>query len=160
MEPGNPVFDEDDVQRMVGEGLQALTAMQLSDGGWGWFSGFGERSWPHTTAVVVHGLQIAKKSDVAIVPGVIERGVEWLKTYQVRQVQLNKNAADKQANKEWKEPADNLDAFVYMVLADDDAWRMPRCSNSCIATARSSRSMPRPCMDWLCSSRSSRKSWR
>jgi hypothetical protein len=92
--------------------------MQLADGGWGWFSGFGEHSWPHTTAVVVHGLQIAAKSDVAIVPGVLERGIAWLKTYQDRQVQLLANAADKKANREWKESADNLDAFVYMVLVD------------------------------------------
>jgi len=116
----NPVFDEDEVKRMVADGLQALTSMQLSDGGWGWFSGFGEHSWPHTTAVVVHGLQIAKQNDVALVPGVLERGVEWLKAYQERQVQLLKNAADKKANKEWKEAADNLDAFVYMVLGDAD----------------------------------------
>ena len=33
-----------------------LTNMQLSDGGWGWFSGFGEYASPHTTALVVHGL--------------------------------------------------------------------------------------------------------
>ena len=114
----NPVFDEEEVKRMVAEGLQALTSMQLSDGGWGWFSGFGEQSWPHTTAVVVHGLQLASRSDVAIVPGVLERGVAWLKNYQDRQVQLLANAADKKANREWKESADNLDAFVTMVLAD------------------------------------------
>ena len=43
--------------RTYSDGVTALTNMQCSDGGWGWFSGFGERSWPHTTAVVVHGLQ-------------------------------------------------------------------------------------------------------
>ncbi|MGQ0635052.1 MAG: alpha-2-macroglobulin family protein [Planctomycetaceae bacterium] len=116
----NPVFDEEEVRGMVKEGLQALTAMQLADGGWGWFSGFGEQSWPHTTALVVHGLQVARSNDVALVPGVIERGVEWLKVYQTRQVQLLKNAADKKAHKEWKDSADNLDAFVYMVLVDAD----------------------------------------
>ncbi len=55
-----------------------LTEMQLSDGGWGWFSGCGEQSTPHTTAVVVHGLQVAQQNDVALVPGVLDRGVEWL----------------------------------------------------------------------------------
>ncbi len=39
-------------------------------------------SIPHTTAVVVHGLQIAVQNDVALVPGVVERGVDWLKRYQ------------------------------------------------------------------------------
>lgn len=116
----NPVFDADEVTRMTTDGLQALTSMQLSDGGWGWFSGFGERSWPHTTALVVHGLQMTKPLDVAIVPGVLERGIAWLKAYDERQVELLKNAADKKANKEWKESADNLDAFIFMVLVDAD----------------------------------------
>src|SRR5262249_2714098 len=48
--PRNPVFDEDEVRSMTQAGVQALAGMQLSDGGWGWFSGFGEHSWPHTTA--------------------------------------------------------------------------------------------------------------
>ena len=116
----NPVFDEDEVRNMVKEGVDRLTQMQLSDGGWGWFSGWGECSSPHTTAYVVHGLQIARQNDVALVPGVLERGIEWLKRYQDEQVQLLKNAAikDKPENMRWKENADNLDAFVYMVLVD------------------------------------------
>ncbi|MCA9226714.1 MAG: alpha-2-macroglobulin, partial [Planctomycetales bacterium] len=34
----NPVFDRDELDRMVKEGLKRLTSMQNSDGGWGWFS--------------------------------------------------------------------------------------------------------------------------
>ncbi len=69
---------------------------------------------------MVHGLQIAQQNDVALVPGVLERGVEWLKRYQDEQIQLLKNAAikDKPEGLRWKEHADNLDAFVYMVLVD------------------------------------------
>src|SRR5688500_866142 len=63
----NPVFDEAEVRRMTNAGVTALTNMQCSDGGWGWFSGNGEHSWPHTTAVVVHGLQIARENDIAMV---------------------------------------------------------------------------------------------
>jgi len=116
----NPVFDEDEVRKMVKEGVQRLTEMQCGDGGWGWFSGWGEHSYPHTTAYVVHGLQIAKACDVALVPGMLERGVEWLKRYQDEQVQWLKNAAikDKPPGLRWKQSADNLDAFVYMVLVD------------------------------------------
>ena len=115
----NPVFDEDEVTRMVKDGVQRLTEMQLSDGGWGWFSGWGEQSYPHTTAIVVHGLQIAQQNDVALVPGVLDRGVEWLKNYQDRQVQLLKNALEKPKPKEpYKSEAENIDAFVYMVLGD------------------------------------------
>ncbi|MBN2579397.1 MAG: alpha-2-macroglobulin [Pirellulales bacterium] len=116
----NPVFDVEEVQAMVKDGVERLTEMQCSDGGWGWFSGWAERSMPHTTAVVVHGLQVARQNDVALVPGVLERGVEWLKRYQDEQVQLLKNAAikDKPEGLRWKRHADNLDAFVYMVLTD------------------------------------------
>jgi uncharacterized protein YfaS (alpha-2-macroglobulin family) len=116
----NPVFDEDEVRNMVKDGVERLGQMQCSDGGWGWFSGYGEHSAPHTTAVVVHGLQTAKECDVALVPGLLERGVEWLKNYQEKQVELLKNAKieKKPDGWQWKESADNLDAFVYMVLVD------------------------------------------
>ena len=70
----NPVFDEEEVKSMATAGLQKLAAMQLSDGGWGWFSGYGEQSYPHTTAVVVHGLQIARQNGAVLPPSMIERG--------------------------------------------------------------------------------------
>ena len=114
----NPVFDEAEVQRMVKDGVNRLTSMQCSDGGWGWFSGWGEHSYPHTTAHVVHGLQIAKACDVALVPGVLEQGVAWLTTYQNEQVMKLKNALKDPKVKPWKSSADDLDAFVYMVLVD------------------------------------------
>jgi uncharacterized protein YfaS (alpha-2-macroglobulin family) len=114
----NPVFDEDEVKAMVKSGVEALTGMQLSDGGWGWFSGWGERSWPHTTAVVVHGLQIARANEVALVPGMLERGIAWLKNYQDEQVRLLKNGLTKTIP--YRLSADNLDAFVYMVLVDEN----------------------------------------
>ncbi len=117
----NPVFDEEELRQMVKAGVTRLTAMQCSDGGWGWFSGWGERSWPHTTAVVVHGLQVARENGVAIVPGVLERGAEWLKKYQAEQVVLLKNAVKKDKNIRWKSSAGNMDAFVYMVLVDENA---------------------------------------
>ena len=117
------MFDEDEVRRMVKEGVERLLEVQCSDGGWGWFSGWGECSTPHTTALVVHGLQIAQQNDVALVPGMLERGVEWLKRYQEEQVQLLKNALIEKKPEElrWKDAADNLDAFVYMVLVDAGA---------------------------------------
>jgi len=110
----NPVFDEKEMTRMVKEGLKALYDMQLSDGGWGWFSGRREQSWPHTTAHVVHGLQLARENGVAIVPDVITRGVNWLKKYQEGEV------ADIKADRRGKSRANNLDAFVFMVLVDED----------------------------------------
>ena len=79
----NPVFDEAEVKNMTDVGVRDLAKMQLSDGGWGWFSGYDEHSYPHTTATVVHGLQIARKNGVKLPPGMLERGIDWLKNYQV-----------------------------------------------------------------------------
>ena len=114
----NPVFEEAELARMVKDGVKALTDQQISDGGWGWFSGIGERSWPHTTAVVVHGLQIAKQNDAPLVPNMLERGIDWLKRYQAQQLQWLKNFEQKVDTHEKKQYADALDAFVYMILVD------------------------------------------
>src|SRR5262249_16180493 len=114
----NPVFDEAELAYMVKSGVKTLTEQQVSDGGWGWFSGVGEHSWPHTTAVVVHGLQIAQANDVPLVPGVLERGIDWLKRYQAEQLQYLKNFEQKSERRPHKQFCDALDAFVYMVLVD------------------------------------------
>jgi hypothetical protein len=114
----NPVFDEAEVARMVRAGVERLTEMQLSDGGWGWFSGWGEHSDAHTTATVVHGLQIAAQNDVALVPGLLDRGIAWLTRYQAGQIQELHNAMRDPKAEPWKQHADSLDALVYMVLAD------------------------------------------
>ncbi|MDP6545580.1 MAG: MG2 domain-containing protein [Phycisphaerae bacterium] len=113
----NPVFDKGEVDRMVKAGLQRLTNMQNRDGGWGWWSGWREHSYPHTTAVVVHGLQIARANDVAVVPGVIKRGIEWLKRRQASE--LARLILWEKTKKHGKQFADNLDALVYMVLVDE-----------------------------------------
>ena len=65
-EEHNPVFDQDEVHRMVKAGLAHLADVQCSDGGWGWFGGDGEQSYPHTTALIVHGLQLARANKVAL----------------------------------------------------------------------------------------------
>ncbi len=114
----NPVFSEKEVNKMVKRGIRDLKNMQLSDGGWGWFSGHGEHSYPHTTAYVVHGLQIGIANGAKIKPATIARGVEWLKRYQKTQVKRLDNFETK--TKPYKQFADNLDAFIYMVLADAD----------------------------------------
>lgn len=113
----NPVFDQAEVDYMVREGLRKLGEMQCSDGGWGWFSGYGEHSYSHTTAVVVHGLQVARNNDVAMVPGMLERGVEWLKNYQATQVRMLQNFEKNVEPK--KQRADDFDALVYSILVDE-----------------------------------------
>lgn len=112
----NPVFSIEKVKEMTQAGVDRLAQMQVGDGGWGWFSGFGERSWPHTTATVVHGLQVAKANGVALPPNMLERGVSWLAAYQNDQVVRLQNWPTKTIP--YKQHADNIDAFVYMVLVD------------------------------------------
>jgi uncharacterized protein YfaS (alpha-2-macroglobulin family) len=112
----NPVFDESEVEKIAKAGVDALAGMQVSDGGWGWFSGFGERSFPHTTAVVVHGLQLARENGIQLPQGMLERGVAWLQGHQEEQVRMLLNAPTK--TQPWKEHADSLDALVYMILVD------------------------------------------
>jgi uncharacterized protein YfaS (alpha-2-macroglobulin family) len=90
--------------------------MQLADGGWGWFSGYGEFASPHTTALVVHGLQIARQNDVALPGQMLERGAQWLMTYQQRQVIVLENAVSQV--KPAKASADDIDAMVFMILVD------------------------------------------
>ncbi|MGC8641566.1 MAG: alpha-2-macroglobulin family protein, partial [Isosphaeraceae bacterium] len=112
----NPVFDMAEVVKMAKSGIERLADMQLADGGWGWFSGYGEHASPHTTALVVHGLQIGRQNDLALPQQVLERGTAWLAAYQGKQVQLlQKGISDV---KPYKKTADDLDALVFNVLVD------------------------------------------
>jgi uncharacterized protein YfaS (alpha-2-macroglobulin family)/tetratricopeptide (TPR) repeat protein len=124
----NPVFDTDEMNRIVRDGVQALTEMQLSDGGWGWFSGYGEHSSAHLTALVVHGLTVAKANDVPVLPDVINRGVAWLKTHQVTELEKlregdrRRKAGNKSGKrrKPYRMQAGNMDALVTWVLSEHD----------------------------------------
>ena len=111
----NPVFDNRQVDRLIARGLRDLAGLQNGDGGWGWCPE--STSDAHSTAYVVHGLQTAEAHGVTLVPGMLQKGVEWLERHQ--QGELEKLANWKTRKKEpWKQHADNLDALVAMVLAD------------------------------------------
>lgn len=114
----NPVFDEQEVAIMAKAGVDRLLNMQCNDGGWGWFSGAGEYSSPHTTAYTVHGLLAAKRNDIGVNDGSLQKGIEWLKRYEAQQLQLIKNFEQKKELIQKKEFADNMDAFVYYVMAE------------------------------------------
>ncbi|MDG2126943.1 MAG: MG2 domain-containing protein [Fuerstiella sp.] len=124
----NPVFDEAELTRIVTTGVTDLTNMQLSDGGWGWFSGFREHSTAHLTSQVVHGLTVAQRNEVPILPDVIQQGVQWLKTHQSQEL-LKLKEGDwrrehpqklKNRRKPYKMMATNMDAFVAFVLTEHD----------------------------------------
>lgn len=110
----NPVFDRAELDRRVAQGVLRLEQMQNSNGGWGWFSGRGEYSYPHTTCQVVRGLLKASRCGVALPERVLDRGIEWLVNYQKEQVRLLKNAMEKK--NPGKSAVDNIDAMVFSVL--------------------------------------------
>jgi hypothetical protein len=114
----NPVFDTKEVQTMVDHGIQRLLAMQVSDGGWGWFSGDGEHSSPHTTAYVVHGLQLAKQNGINNAEDATQRGIAWLANHQEERLKFIK--AGEHAKPKETRTTNDLDAFIYMVLSDAD----------------------------------------
>jgi hypothetical protein len=108
----NPVFDGKELDRIVDEGLDRLKQMQLTDGGWGWFSGYGERSDAHTTCTVVHGLRLARDSGADVPADMVQAGVAWLRRHQDERVRWI-------GEKRKERRTDNTDALVAMVLADE-----------------------------------------
>jgi uncharacterized protein YfaS (alpha-2-macroglobulin family) len=72
---------------------------------------------------VVHGLQIARSVGVKLPAGILERGLRWLQNYQDNEIERLKRW--ERTQKDGKSRADNLDAFVYMVLVDGGVERRP-----------------------------------
>jgi uncharacterized protein YfaS (alpha-2-macroglobulin family) len=125
----NPVFDELEMQKMVTAGVDRLIAMQNSDGGWGWFSGYGESSFPHTTAVVVHGLLVAKANGAQIPDRMLDSGIAWLQAHEKKQTAALQLHVEREAlrkagkkikndNRYEKSKSDAIDAFVRMILGE------------------------------------------
>lgn len=125
----NPVFDELEMQKMVAAGVDRLMAMQNSDGGWGWFSGYNEHSYPHTTAVVVHGLIVAKANGAQIPDRMLDSGIAWLMNHEKKQVAALQLYVERQALRDAgkkvkedlrleKQHCDAIDAFVRMILGE------------------------------------------
>jgi len=110
------------VDRMVRKGVNRLQSMQLSDGGWGWFSGHGERASAHTTATVVRGLLVAKANGARVDENSLQRGIQWLQSYQSGELQKILNGKLEPKVKPWKSGADAADALVAAVLGEADSF--------------------------------------
>ncbi len=93
---------EEELPKMVKEGLKKLYKFQHSDGGWGWWE-FDE-SHPFMTAYVVYGLTVAVNAGFDVDREVLERGIDSLKdqvryakdkgtkTYMLYALSFNRNA--------------------------------------------------------------------
>ena len=102
----NPVFSDKKLKTLVKKELKTLIAMQNSDGGWGWFSGFYERSYIYTTVRTVRALQLVKSVDKKV----MKRGIAWLKTWQERRIEEIKE----------HNYISNMDALVFDTLVKAD----------------------------------------
>jgi uncharacterized protein YfaS (alpha-2-macroglobulin family) len=118
-----PVFDEDEVQKMAKAGLKKLEAMRNSDGGWGWFPG-GRESSPYITALVLHGLKTAEKAGLEGAGRLGIIGIPFLQNHEREQLRLLKLPEKEKGH---KASPDNLDALIHYVLVefqeDDKAMR-------------------------------------
>ncbi|MBX7207120.1 MAG: hypothetical protein K1X78_02305 [Verrucomicrobiaceae bacterium] len=112
--PKQPVFDEDEVKRMARAGLERLEAMRSGDGGWGWFPG-GRESSPHITALVLHGLSVAKASGANVPDGLIQSATQYLKRHETEE--LRRLRLPERADRH-KDHPDNLDALIHSVLVE------------------------------------------
>lgn len=112
----NPVWDAAEVAKMERAGIAKLRDQQNPDGGWGWFSAFGNQSYPHTTAVVLHGLILARDNGAKIPAEMISRGLGWLAKYEKKEA--DKIAHWEKRKKNTKPKADSTDALVRRVLGE------------------------------------------
>jgi uncharacterized protein YfaS (alpha-2-macroglobulin family) len=115
--PKEPVFDENEVQKMANAGLKKLEAMRCGDGGWGWFPG-GRESSPHITALVLHGLKAAEHARMDLNDGIVLNGIEFLKRHEAEELRRLKLP---EKDKKHKSSPDNLDALINSVLVEYDS---------------------------------------
>ncbi|MBQ6471917.1 MAG: hypothetical protein IJJ33_08035, partial [Victivallales bacterium] len=113
----SPVFDTAEMEKMVAKGVKDLLAMQCSDGGWGWFSGYGEHSSAHTTCVVLHGLELALANGVKMPQRALKDARKWLSRHQDEQLRELKAAPLKKDGPRKDNPSP-IDALVYATLVE------------------------------------------
>lgn len=120
------VYDVDEARKLAQAGVDKLVAAQCGDGGWGWFSGVGERSTAEMTALVVRGLVLARANDQAVPEHALQNGIAWLQNYQREEalkilrgkVWSDERKAKSNAWGLYKNGADEADAFVYYTLSE------------------------------------------
>jgi uncharacterized protein YfaS (alpha-2-macroglobulin family) len=110
----NPVFDTEELDRMVRAGLDRIYSFQHADGGWGWWKM--DESSPYTTAYVVESLRTARDAGVQIDGNAYSRGVRFLTGY------VDKDL--KEVKEHWWYGGMHLQAYLaYLLSAEGKADR-------------------------------------
>ncbi len=102
-----PSFNPAVFRKVTSDSLQMILGMVNSDGGWGWFSGHREVSWPDTTSFVLDSLLAAEKAGEKIPADVKKNAIDWLRNHAQKRI---KEIKDKRSG------ISNTDAFVVSVL--------------------------------------------
>ncbi len=72
----SPVFDPQELEKIIDSGLRKIASMEQSDGGWGWWTR--DDSNPYLTSYVLFALLSARDADVAVPNELVERGARFL----------------------------------------------------------------------------------
>ena len=80
----NPIFDSDELHAIITRALKRIATMQHGDGGWSWWE-HGTSS-AYFTAYVLDGLLTAQEADVKVDAGMIDRGANWLRNWDVQRL--------------------------------------------------------------------------
>ena len=128
-ESAEPVFSAVEVNRRVEAGIARLREMQCADGGWGWFSGWGEHSSPHLTALVTDGLFQARGAGVSVPEDVLQNGISWLRGYmfsehaKLKKWRTESAQPDGVHSSDAKQYASHDDVLVFFTL---ESWEQPK----------------------------------
>jgi uncharacterized protein YfaS (alpha-2-macroglobulin family) len=88
----DPVFDSDELDKMVKAGLRRIANFQHDDGGWGWWSE--DDSSPFETAYVLQGLESARAAGVDVDGTMYTRGLSYLQNSIKRELTKPKDKQD------------------------------------------------------------------
>jgi len=77
----NPIFDSEELHRLIAQGLKRITEMQHGDGGWAWWKRGDSNAY--LTSYVLHALVSAQECDVAVDQGMIDRGMGFLRDWEI-----------------------------------------------------------------------------
>lgn len=80
----SPIFDSDELWRMVRKGLDRIADMQHPDGGWAWWKEGDSSSY--LTSYVLYALLTARQCDVDADEGMLERGLQFLQDWELSQM--------------------------------------------------------------------------
>jgi len=82
----SPIFDQAELDKMIAQSLSRITNMQHGDGGWGWWTQ--DSSSNYLSSYVLYALCTAQQCDLKVDEGMISRGMNFLKNWEIERMKL------------------------------------------------------------------------